>query len=121
MEVTVYEGAVRRVAVVRSGAVLLETAQDALDWMSTLRHEYGCEAAVIGMEALTPRFFDLSTRVAGEMLQKFTNYRFPVAIAGDFDAYPGKSLKAFIRESNKGRQVLFLPDAQEAARRLGEF
>ena len=37
MEVTVYEGAVRRVAVVRGEAVLLETAQDALDVMIVLR------------------------------------------------------------------------------------
>ncbi len=43
-------------------------------------------------------FFDLSTRLAGEILQKFINYHVKIAIIGDFSIYTSKSLKDFIYE-----------------------
>ncbi|MFC7614763.1 DUF4180 domain-containing protein [Actinokineospora soli] len=70
---------------------------------------------------LAPEFFDLSTRVAGEMLQKLVNYRLSVAIVGDIDEHVARSsaLADFVRESNRGKHVWFVPDVASLAERLG--
>ncbi|MBB5438281.1 hypothetical protein HDC92_001956 [Pedobacter sp. AK017] len=39
-------------------------------------------------------------------------------IIGDFDKYPGKSIKDFIYESNKGKLVNFLASAELAKAKL---
>ncbi|HEY9562062.1 MAG TPA: DUF4180 domain-containing protein, partial [Anseongella sp.] len=64
--------------------------------------------------ALSPAFFHLKNKLAGDILQKFSNYRMRLAIVGSFDKYPGQSLKDFIRESNQGRQVNFVGSLPEA-------
>lgn len=65
-----------------------------------------------------PQFFDLKTGLAGEMLQKFSNFRLPLVILGDWQALPGNSLRDFIRECNRGRQVRFVTTLSEALERL---
>lgn len=67
---------------------------------------------------VTEDFFDLKTRIAGEILQKYTNYKMKLAIVGDFGVYASKSLRDFIFESNKGTQVFFLPDEKAALEKL---
>lgn len=114
MNVTVNENGVSKVAVITGTGLLISSTQDALDLMATLRYQYGCSKMVLGKEAITENFFDLKTRIAGEILQKFTNYGMKVAIVGDFGVYTSKSLKDFIFESNNGRQVFFM-DSEEAA------
>jgi hypothetical protein len=98
--------------------VLISDTQDALDLMATVRHLYDCDKIVLDKSAITEGFFDLKTRVAGEILQKFTNYNVKLAIVGDFSCYSSKSLRDFIYESNKGSQVSFLPDIDNAVKRL---
>ena len=56
--------------------------------------------------------------LAGEALQKFSNYKVQLAIVGEFSQYPGQSIKDFIFESNKGKLVNFLPDVESAKERL---
>ena len=63
-------------------------------------------------------FFILSTRFAGEALQKLINYRFKIAIFGDYSHYTSKPLKDFMRESNRGRDVFFVATQEEAIERL---
>jgi len=43
---------------------------------------------------------------------------FRVAIIGDFSKYTSKSLKDFIRESNRGNMIFFVEDLQSAMLRL---
>jgi hypothetical protein len=45
------------------------------------------------------------------VLQKFQNYRCRFAIIGDISAYTSKSesLRALVRESNRGKDVWFVP------------
>ena len=69
-------------------------------------------------DALTPDFFVLSTRIAGEILQKFINYQFKFAIVGDFSGYTSKPLKDFIYESNKGRDIFFVSSEEDAIEKL---
>ena len=63
---------------------------------------------VVHEKNVAPEFFDLKTRLAGEILQKFINYQMRLIIVGDFNKYPGQSLKDFIYESNKGKHINFL-------------
>ena len=69
---------------------------------------------------LDPSFFTLSSGVAGEFVQKFVNYGRRLAIVGDLSGPLGESaaLRDFVRESNRGRQVWFVADDAELARRL---
>ncbi|MBP2028241.1 hypothetical protein J2Z35_002042 [Acetoanaerobium pronyense] len=68
--------------------------------------------------ALSEEFFDLKTSLAGDVLQKFINYRMKIAIIGDFSVYTSNSLRDFIYESNKGRDLFFLSDENEAMEKI---
>jgi hypothetical protein len=56
--------------------------------------------------------------MAGEILQKFTNYRMRLAIVGDFSIFSSKSLQDFIYESNKGKQINFSDSVGNALKAL---
>ncbi|MFG6395240.1 MAG: DUF4180 domain-containing protein [Lachnospiraceae bacterium] len=60
----------------------------------------------------------LSTKIAGEILQKFTNYHIKIAIYGDYSCYTSKPLKDFIFESNKGSNFFFVASKEEALQKL---
>ncbi|HEX3010412.1 MAG TPA: DUF4180 domain-containing protein [Syntrophomonadaceae bacterium] len=106
------------IAVVNSNEVLITDVQSALDLMATVQYETGSDRIVLNKTALCEDFFDLKTRLAGEILQKFVNYNVKVAIIGDFSAYASKSLKDFIYESNKGKHIFFVPDKKQAIDKL---
>lgn len=80
----------------------------------------GAMMIAIPLARLGPDFLRLSTRVAGELLQKLVNYRFQVAILGDVSAAVATSdaLRDFVVESNRGDTVWFLPDLAALETRL---
>lgn len=90
--------------------VVIESAQDALDLMANVSAEY----FILHDYNLVPEFFDLSTGVAGEVLQKLTNYRIKLAVIGIFNKYPSLTLKDFMYESNRNREYIFVGSAEEA-------
>lgn len=106
------------IAVINSSEILITDAQSALDFMITVMYETGCSYIVLNKEAIDEEFFHLSTKLAGEILQKFINYHVKIAIIGDFSVYTSKSLKDFIYESNRGRDIFFLPDEKQAIKKL---
>lgn len=108
------------IAIVSSDKVCISDVQSALDFMMSVNYETGCHSIVINKEAIIEDFFVLSTRIAGEILQKFINYQFKLAIVGDFSSYTSKSLKDFIYESNNGRDIFFAASEQEAVERLSK-
>ncbi|MBL8967030.1 MAG: DUF4180 domain-containing protein [Spirochaetaceae bacterium] len=71
------------------------------------------ETLVLDREALHPDFFELRSGLAGELLQKVSNYRRRLVILGDFTDLPGKALRDFLYESNRTGKVVF-------ARELGD-
>jgi hypothetical protein len=83
---------------------------------------YSCGARLVAipLTRLGPDFLQLSSRVAGELLQKLVNYRFQVAILGDIAAAAEASvpLRDFIRESNRGQTVWFVDDLAELEAKL---
>jgi len=107
-----------KVAIIESTDILINDPQDALDLMATIMHLHDCTKIVINESSITKSFFDLKTGIAGEILQKFSTYQMKLAIVGDFSIYTSKSLKDFIFESNKGSQVFFLSNEEEAIKRL---
>jgi hypothetical protein len=86
---------------------------DALDLIGNCGYQ-GADSIIVPEEALTPDFFDLKTRLAGDILQKFSNYGMRLAIVGDFSKYASKSLNDFIFESNKGKRINFVGTTDEA-------
>jgi len=101
------------IAEVVSDKILIKNTQDALDIMADCSYQ-GYRKMIIHEKNFTPEFFDLKTRIAGDILQKFTNYQLELAIVGDFSKYSSKSLKDFIFESNKAGKINFVSTIEEA-------
>ncbi len=57
-------------------------------------------------------FFELKSGLAGEILQKVTNYRVRVIILGDFSAYTSRAFLDFMYECNKNGTVIFASDLE---------
>lgn len=100
------------VAEIVSLGVVINTAEDGIDLVGNLYYQ-GFDKAILYEEHITPAFFDLKNRLAGEILQKFSNYRMKLVIVGDFTKYESKSIKDFIFESNKGTTVNFVASVTE--------
>lgn len=76
---------------------------------------------VIPAERLTDDFFELRTGLAGEIVQKFATYQVQLVIVGDIAARvdDSASLDAWVSESNRGRQLWFVPTFEDFTDRLG--
>ena len=76
--------------------------------------EHGAQALLFDRGALPAAFFDLSTGVAGELVQKLVNYGIHMAgVVPDLSACSPR-FREFAREANAGRQFRFFPTRQEA-------
>jgi hypothetical protein len=75
---------------------------------------------IIRENQITPSFFDLKTGLAGDILQKFSNYRMQLALIGSFSKYKSKSFQDFIRECNKGNRIFFLENQKAAITKLSQ-
>ena len=118
MEITKVKENNIEIAIVRSNEILINDVQSALDFIVNINYETGCNRIIMNKSAISEEFFDLKTRLAGEVLQKFINYHIKIAIVGDFSVYSSKSLKDFIYESNKGRDIFFLSNEEQAIEKL---
>lgn len=117
MEILI-EGKHHNIAVVRSDSILITDTQSALDLAMTVSHETGIYSLVLPKSCLAKDFFILSSKLAGEVLQKYINYGVKLAVWGDFSCYSSKPLHDFIRESNQGRDFFFVSDESEAVEKL---
>ena len=106
------------VAVATGDEVAIADMQAALDLAMSAIYEAGTSLLAIDKRVLSEDFFELRTGLAGEILQKFVDYRVKAAIYGDFSGYQSEALKALIRESNRGRDVFFVATEDEAVQRL---
>ncbi len=107
------------IALVQGEGPILTDAASALDLLASVRYETGCDRLIIEKSAICEDFFRLSSGLAGEILQKFVNYRMKMAIVGDFSGYTSKPLKDFIYESNRGSDFFFVGTVDEALALLG--
>lgn len=105
-------------AVISGGETLITDVSSAMDLAMTARAETGASRLVLPKKLVAEDFFILSTGLAGEILQKWINYRFKAAIWGDYSRYTSKPLHDFIGESNRGTEFFFVPTREEAIERL---
>lgn len=94
---------------------------DAVDLIGGL---WGLEVdwLVLPVARLGDDFLRLRTGLAGAVIQKFVTYRVRLAIVGDLSADMAASdaLRDFVRESNVGGHVWFVPDLATLETRLVE-
>ncbi|NYF78738.1 DUF4180 domain-containing protein [Granulicella arctica] len=97
----------------------LQSLQDANDFLSAAWSQQA-DLLAIPSERLGPDFLTLSTRVAGEVFQKFVNYHLRCAIVGDISIAleDSRALRDFVRETNQGNLVWFVADVDELGSKL---
>lgn len=106
-----------KIAEVTSSDIIINSTSDSLDLLGNLYYQ-DFNRIIVHEKNITPDFFDLKNGMAGEILQKFSNYRVRLAIVGDFSKYTSKSLNDFIFESNKSKKINFVGSQSEAIRAL---
>ena len=103
----------KTIAELLTDTLSITNSDEILDLMAEVG-SHNCENLIIHARSLHPDFFDLKSGLAGEILQKFSNYRMRLSIIGDFSGIKSKSLKDFIRESNRRGIISFVPSLKEA-------
>lgn len=103
-----------------SDGPLLDGERAALDLIGDA---FGQDAQLVAVpvERVADDFFRLRSGVAGDVVQKFVNYRLRLAILGDITAHveASEALRDFVYESNQGDQLWFLADEAGLDERLG--
>lgn len=117
MSIEIIEHNSIKMAELVSSEIEINSTQDALDLMANCDY-LGARRIIIKKENILPEFFDLKTRIAGDILQKFVTYQVHLAIVGDYSIYTSKSLKDFIYESNKTGRIIFVSSIEEAKEKL---
>lgn len=90
---------------------------DAVDLLAAV-YEHDASGVLLDETCLPPAFFDLSTRFAGEFLQKLMNYHLHVAlVVRDPDAHSA-TFQQFFAEARHGRSFRTFDDEAGAVRWL---
>jgi len=100
-----------------SDSVIISNLQDTLDVLGNSNY-LDSNKIIVNQNHLCPEFFDLKTKIAGDILQKFSTYNVKLAIIGDFDNITSKSLRDFIYESNKIGRIIFVKNRDIAIDKL---
>ena len=112
MEIKIHTIDDRKIAEIISDNIVLQTVEDAVDLIGNMSYQ-GFDKLIIHEENMISDFFELKNKIAGNILQKFSQYSMPLAIIGDFEKYESKSLNDFIFESNKGKQINFVTTIED--------
>lgn len=118
MTINIVEIHNEKIAVVEQLSAPIGSAQEALELLMNCNYNFDTAKIILQEKHLSPDFFDLKTKLAGEILQKFSTYDGYLAIVGDFAKYTSSSLKDFIYESNKFKRINFIMTQEEAFRVL---
>ena len=96
----------------------LSSEGDALDLIGDA-FGHGAELVLVPVD-FTDEFFTLSSRLAGEIVQKFVNYRLRLVIIGDISQRTAAStaLRDFVYEANRGDHLWFVATTEELDERL---
>lgn len=106
MEINTHYVDDKKVAEIKSENILLSNLDDALDLIGNLSYQ-GFDKIIIYERNISPAFFQLKNKIAGEILQKFVQYQMALTIVGEFQKYESNPLDDFIYESNKRKQINF--------------
>jgi hypothetical protein len=83
-------------------------------------YSHDAQVVVIPVERLSADFFELKTRVAGEILHRLVLYKIRVALLGDVSRHSEESVsfRDFVIESNRGNQIWFVSSVEELGEKL---
>jgi hypothetical protein len=73
---------------------------------------------VLNKDDLAEAFFDLRSGLAGEFLQKVSNYGKRLVVLGEYRGIASRALQDFIYESNRTGKVIFTEDLEGAIEML---
>lgn len=82
--------------------------------------ESGQRAVLLDEAVAPPQLFDLSTRVAGELLHGLGKYEIRLAVVVPDVTMHSSSFQDFAREANRGGRYRFFPTREEAVAWLGQ-
>lgn len=108
-----------RIARILPEGIVIQNEQDALELIANCYYN-GASKLLIHETQIHPDFFDLKSGLAGEILQKFSNYQAQLAIIGDFLKYSSNSLQDFIRESNRAGRIFFTANEEDGINKLAQ-
>ncbi len=86
----------------------------------TAAFEAGASTVAVDAARLDPAFFHLRSGVAGEMVQRFANYRLRLVVVGELPAAAlgSRAFSGFVAEGNRGDGPWFVTALEELAGRL---
>jgi hypothetical protein len=116
MHITTHHKNNLQIAELLADEVLISNAEDGTQLLADLYYQ-DFDLVIVQAGQLDSSFFDLKSGLAGELLQKCSNWRLRLAIVGDFTAVGSKSLRDFIYESNKGKLINFVDSVSMALER----
>jgi uncharacterized protein DUF4180 len=95
--------------------------QDVVQLIVDAHYAHEAEWIAFTPEQVGDDFFELRTGRAGAITQKFVMYQMGLAVVGDISARvaASKPLADWVRESNRGRNLLFAADLDELTEQLG--
>lgn len=117
MQIEVHLLGAKKIAELFSKQMIISSVDDALELIGNLYYQ-DFDAILIDEQNICPEFFDLQNGMAGEILQKFSNYRLRAGIVGDFSKYEKKSFQDFMKESNKNKHINFVSSRDEGLKVL---
>jgi hypothetical protein len=101
----------RKILVASDSGIFIESAQDVL---SALEACFGTAGLVLAERDLGPKFFDLRSGLAGELFQKFTNYRLRVAVVLPDPKAQGERFSELAHEHTSHQLIRFVGSTDEA-------
>lgn len=118
MEINYIPSQQGKIAEITGNNIFIQNQEDALNLMMNCLYS-DADKLILYQQNITPNFFKLKTKLAGDILQKFSTYHAFLAIVGDFTVYDSKSLQDFIRESNRIKRINFVHTREEALELFG--
>lgn len=100
-----------------SAEIKLSSEEDVLDIVGTCFGD-NCSHVILHGEVLSEDFFNLKTKVAGMMLQKFINYHIKVAVILPNDEKIKGRFGEMVSETNKGKDFRVFKNVEEAEKWL---
>ncbi len=100
-----------------SSEVQISSEEDVLDIVGTCFGN-SCNYVMLHGEVLSEDFFNLKTKVAGMMLQKFINYHIKVAAILPSDEKIKGRFGEMVSETNKGNDFRVFKNVEEAEKWL---
>jgi len=109
----------RRVLICAPDGPMLCRECDSAAFMAEAR-AHQADVVVIPISRIDDAFFQLRTGVAGDIVQKFVNYRLPLIILGDISRWTARSqsLRDFVYEANRGNALWFSGNEAELRERI---